>query len=482
MKNKSGITLIALIITIIVMLILVAVTVNVAMNGGLFGKASEASKQTQIEADKEALLSCVVGAIGTNGKLIFSDFKSLAEREGFTVDGVGFPCTATSKNQNIFTVTADGKIIPPDGDEYLALLQKYFVGKAINSLITTDGSSGGSEDSESSESSDSLNYHSFYFKDGTGDAQEVKGSDISVVYLADGDNSDSMMYAYIKYAKNNKYYKVTMTWTGESNGSSESGNETYDTSSANEDTYDTSDDISSSDSMSMDGLIAISVEPYNGDLNFGSSSISSDYSGNYSDDSSTSSSGDLSNISIGDFDYTINGSSATLLGINSSGANKLSNGIELTPSDEITYQGEKYTVTTIGSHAFENRSNLVLTNLPSGLISIEYSAFYGCESLALESLPDSLTSIGDSAFYGCPSLALSSLPDSLTSIGDSAFYKCSSLALSSLPDSVTSIGENAFYGCTGITQLDISKHPNKETLLNSSNYPWGFDKDQLKID
>ena len=39
LKNKKGITLIALIITIIVMLILVGVTINVALNGGLFETA-----------------------------------------------------------------------------------------------------------------------------------------------------------------------------------------------------------------------------------------------------------------------------------------------------------------------------------------------------------------------------------------------------------------------------------------------------------
>ncbi len=46
LKNR-GITLIALVITIIVMLILVGVTINVAMQGGLFGKAQEAKTKTE---------------------------------------------------------------------------------------------------------------------------------------------------------------------------------------------------------------------------------------------------------------------------------------------------------------------------------------------------------------------------------------------------------------------------------------------------
>ena len=60
MKNNKGITLIALIITIIVMLILVAVTVNVALDGGLFTKAKNASSKTDIHAIYETIVSCTV--------------------------------------------------------------------------------------------------------------------------------------------------------------------------------------------------------------------------------------------------------------------------------------------------------------------------------------------------------------------------------------------------------------------------------------
>ena len=42
MKNKNGITLIALIITIIIMLILIAVTVGLVINSGLIPTAKEA--------------------------------------------------------------------------------------------------------------------------------------------------------------------------------------------------------------------------------------------------------------------------------------------------------------------------------------------------------------------------------------------------------------------------------------------------------
>ena len=56
MKDNKGITLIALVITIIVMLILVAVTITMAVNGGLFGYAGNAAKQTNEEMAKESEL------------------------------------------------------------------------------------------------------------------------------------------------------------------------------------------------------------------------------------------------------------------------------------------------------------------------------------------------------------------------------------------------------------------------------------------
>ncbi len=75
-SNHRGITLIALIITIIVMLILVGVTINVALNGGLFGKAREGASGTQIELDKEILASAALGTMGENGEVNFKELDA----------------------------------------------------------------------------------------------------------------------------------------------------------------------------------------------------------------------------------------------------------------------------------------------------------------------------------------------------------------------------------------------------------------------
>ena len=102
--HHKGITLIALIITIIVMMILVAVSVTVALDGGLFGTAKDAASKTQIEAEKEMLLSAVVGAIGTDAKV---DLNKIQLPEGFIKTSEGM---IESPNGNRFTVSEDGGI------------------------------------------------------------------------------------------------------------------------------------------------------------------------------------------------------------------------------------------------------------------------------------------------------------------------------------------------------------------------------------
>ncbi|MBO4816393.1 MAG: hypothetical protein J5507_05815 [Clostridia bacterium] len=83
MKTQKGITLIALIITIIVMLLLVGVTINVALNGGIFDKATKAKEDTQRETDKEQLLAAIVATVDNNGNF---NLENLELPEGFTYD------------------------------------------------------------------------------------------------------------------------------------------------------------------------------------------------------------------------------------------------------------------------------------------------------------------------------------------------------------------------------------------------------------
>ena len=90
------------------MLILVGVTINVALNGRLFDKADDAVKQTQIEAEKEELLSAIVAAIGTDAKV---DFGYLDDNLPTGWSKVSEK-TYKSPKQNVYTVDENGKIAP----------------------------------------------------------------------------------------------------------------------------------------------------------------------------------------------------------------------------------------------------------------------------------------------------------------------------------------------------------------------------------
>ncbi len=132
-SNYSGITLIALIITIIVMLILVGVTINIALNGGLFGKAREGASGTQIELDKEILASAALGTMGENGEV---NFKEL---DGNLPDGFKGSNGTYEKDGVTFKVDKYGGVTTKEkstGD--LALLEKYCLGKAFTDILNLD--------------------------------------------------------------------------------------------------------------------------------------------------------------------------------------------------------------------------------------------------------------------------------------------------------------------------------------------------------
>ena len=114
-NNNKGITLIALIITIIVMLILVAVTINVALNGGLFERAKNAKEQTQLQMDREELLSAATAAVDPHTGIVDATKLSNGLRDGWIIseneennEVVSYTCI--SPNGNEFTVNTRGMI------------------------------------------------------------------------------------------------------------------------------------------------------------------------------------------------------------------------------------------------------------------------------------------------------------------------------------------------------------------------------------
>ena len=94
-------------------------------------------------------------------------------------------------------------------------------------------------------------------------------------------------------------------------------------------------------------------------------------------------------------------------------------------------------------------------NIPSSVTSIGTYAFGNCTNLTRIEIPSSVTSIGGGAFDNCTSLTRIEIPSSVTSIGREAFEKCERLTSIEIPSSVTSIGWNAFAYCTSLTDIEI---------------------------
>ena len=90
------------------------------------------------------------------------------------------------------------------------------------------------------------------------------------------------------------------------------------------------------------------------------------------------------------------------------------NTVEVTRSDEnnntysgsvsipetVTNNGTEYSVTKIGSYAFQN-SAVTSVSMPECITSIGTVAFYGCKNLESVTLPESLTTLGNKAFSFC---------------------------------------------------------------------------------
>ena len=96
--------------------------------------------------------------------------------------------------------------------------------------------------------------------------------------------------------------------------------------------------------------------------------------------------------------------------------------------ESVTYNDTVYSVTSIGSNAFEDCFSLTSITIPNSVTRIRWYAFADCSSLTSITIPNSVTSIEDNVFNGCSSLTSITIPNSVTSIGEKAFTDCSKLA------------------------------------------------------
>lgn len=122
---------------------------------------------------------------------------------------------------------------------------------------------------------------------------------------------------------------------------------------------------------------------------------------------------------------------------------------------EIPSTIDGYTVTSIGSGAFEFCSGLTSITIPSGVTSIGSWTFRECSKLTSITIPYGVTSIGNAAFMNCKSLTNITIPYGVTSIKDDTFAGCTKLTSIDIPDSVVSIGDYVFEDCTSLASIYI---------------------------
>ena len=120
----------------------------------------------------------------------------------------------------------------------------------------------------------------------------------------------------------------------------------------------------------------------------------------------------------------------------------------------ITNNGKNYSVTSIGSSAFQYQ-NVISIMIPNSVTSIGNFAFSSCSDLTSISIPNSVKSIGNYAFSSSSGLTSISIPNSVKSIGEYAFYGCRGLTSISIPNSVTSIGRGAFDDCISLISIKV---------------------------
>ena len=128
---------------------------------------------------------------------------------------------------------------------------------------------------------------------------------------------------------------------------------------------------------------------------------------------------------------------------------------DLAIPSSVVYNGNTYSVTSIGNGAFLSCSGLTSVTIGGSVTSIGNYAFFYCSGLTSVTIPNSVTSIGEHAFSNCSGLTSVTIPESVTSIGEYAFAECSGLTSVTIPDSVTSIGNSAFSRCSGLTSVTI---------------------------
>lgn len=129
--------------------------------------------------------------------------------------------------------------------------------------------------------------------------------------------------------------------------------------------------------------------------------------------------------------------------------------------ENVTYEGDVYSVKGIGLYAFSGCFDLTSVTIGNNVTTIEPYAFDYCKGLRSVTFGNSVKTIGESAFVSCASLTSVTIGENVETIGDGAFNSCEKLYSVVVPNSVKSIGYYAFQFCTSLTSVTLGNRLEK---------------------
>ena len=93
--------------------------------------------------------------------------------------------------------------------------------------------------------------------------------------------------------------------------------------------------------------------------------------------------------------------------------------------------------------------------IPDTVVKIGPATFWGCKELKKVNIPKKVDTISERTFGFCTNLESITIPSNVTSIGENAFGMCKNLSSIIIPSSVTAIGDYAFSGCENLSNIII---------------------------